>query len=96
VRDDRGQTDTRLGDLYRRDSAPPRQAESHRRGLPGHLQDRLDRHQRPRRWFTDPGAGYHHPYSPQRQTRAKIAEIEWLNPGTKVTLIPIGPAPVAA
>jgi transposase len=46
--------------------------------------------------FTDPDAGYHHPCSPQRQTRAKIAEIERLNPGTKVTLIPIGPAPAAA
>ena len=42
--------------------------------------------------FTDPGPGYYTPRSPARQTRAKIREIEHLNPGMKVTLTPIEPA----
>jgi transposase len=46
--------------------------------------------------FTDPGAGYYSTQNPRRQTRSRIREIERLNPGMKVTLIPIDPAATAA
>ena len=46
--------------------------------------------------FTDPGAEYHSPGNPQRQTRSRIREIERLNPGMKVTLTPVEPAATAA
>jgi transposase len=46
--------------------------------------------------FSDPGPGYYSPSSPKRQTRAKIREIERLNPGMKVTLTPLEPATPAA
>ena len=36
--------------------------------------------------YTELGPDYHHPLSPARQTRAKIREIERLNPGKKVIL----------
>lgn len=38
--------------------------------------------------FTDLGADYYDRLQPQRQTRNKIRELERLNPGMKVTLIP--------
>jgi hypothetical protein len=74
---------------------PPSQAERHRRGLPGHLRDRLLISDRGAR-FTDPGPCYYTPANPQRRTRSKIREIERLNPGMKVTLTPIDPAATAA
>jgi transposase len=47
------------------DRPAPRQAESHRRGLPGHLRDRLAPHQRPRRPFHRPRRGLlQHPEPP--------------------------------
>jgi transposase len=39
--------------------------------------------------FTDLGAGYYSPGTPQRQTRSRIRELERLNPGMKVTLTPV-------
>ena len=36
--------------------------------------------------FHDLGAGYYDRLDPHRQTRNKIRDIEWLNPGMKVTL----------
>jgi transposase len=46
--------------------------------------------------FTDPGADYNTRVNPARQTRARIRELERLNPGMKVTLTPAGPAPTTA
>ena len=46
--------------------------------------------------FTDLGAGLLQPGNPARQTRAKIREIERLNPGKKVILTPAEPATTAA
>jgi len=42
--------------------------------------------------FTDPGPDYYSRADPARQTRARIREIERLNPGLKVTLTPAAPA----
>ena len=96
MRDDHGQTNTRLDEQHRRDSEPPRQAESHRRGLRVICEIAWILISNPGARFTDLGPGYHHPCSPQRRTGAKIAEIERLNPGMKLVLIPIGPTPAAA
>ena len=46
--------------------------------------------------FADLGAGYYSSLNPQRQTRARIRELERLNPGMKITLTPIEPAATAA
>ena len=89
-------TDTRLGAHVPADRPQARQAESHRRGLPRHLRDRLDPHLRPRRPLHELGPDYYSPRSPARQTRDKIREIERLNPGKKVILAPIGPGAGAA
>jgi transposase len=45
--------------------------------------------------YQELGSDYYSPRSPARQTRDKIREIERLNPGTKVILAPIDPAPEA-
>ncbi len=54
VRDGRGQDRHPSRRAVPADSPPPRQAESHRRGVPGHLRDRLHPHRRPRRAFHRP------------------------------------------
>ena len=46
--------------------------------------------------FADLGAGYYSSLNAQRQTRARIRELERLNPGMKITLTPIEPAATAA
>ena len=46
--------------------------------------------------YHDPGPDYYTPRSPARQTRAKIREIERLNPGMKVILAPAGPGAAQA
>ena len=46
--------------------------------------------------FADLGVGYYSSLNPQRQTRARIRELERLNPGMKITLTPIEPAATAA
>ncbi len=46
--------------------------------------------------FAGLGVGYYSSLNPQRQTRARIRELERLNPGMKITLTPIEPAATAA
>jgi transposase len=85
-------TDTRLGEQYRRTA----RRRGKQKGIVAVsrviceiawllIGDRAAR-------FTDPGPGYYSPANPQRHTRARIREIERLNPGMKVTLTPIAPA----
>jgi transposase len=45
--------------------------------------------------FTDPGPDYNSRANPARQTRARIRELERLNPGMKVTLTPAAPVSAA-
>ena len=85
-RDDRGQDRHPARRDVPADRPQARQAESHRRGRPRHLRDRLDPDLRPLRPVQELGPDYYSPRSPARQTQAKIREIERLNPGKKVIL----------
>ena len=84
--DDRGQNRYPARRDVPADRPQARQAESHRRGRPRHLRDRLDPDLRPLRPVQELGPDYYRPRSPARQTRDKIREIERLNPGKKVIL----------
>ena len=64
-RDDRGQDRYPAGRHVPPDRPQARQAESHRRGLPHHLRDRLDPHLRPRRPVPGAGAGLLPPPQPR-------------------------------
>lgn len=64
-RDDRGQDRHPAGCHVPAHRPQARQAESHRRGLPGHLRDRLDSHLRPRRPLPGAGPGLLHPPQPR-------------------------------
>ena len=43
--------------------------------------------------YQELGADYGRPRSPARQTRDKIRDLERLNPGMKIVLVPAGPGP---
>ena len=74
------------------DRPQARQIQGHRRGRPRHLRDRLEAHLRPQPGMRNSAPTTTSP-QPARQTRARIREIERINPGKKSSSSTPNPTP---